>query len=454
MPKKVAEKMIGKSPVQAQKNLFQPLLKEFIDMNHELVILTAELNWKELEEDFSSLYSNTGTPAKPIRLMCGLLILKQLFDLGDETLIPAWISNPYMQYFCGEAHFQWQQPCDPSDLVHFRKRIGEKGIEKIFAQSIRIHGKQGKSDELNVDTTAHEKNITFPTDTKLRRKIISKCVAIAEKENIELRQSYKFTVKKCLLKSRFAHHPKRKKQARAAQRKIKTIASRLVKELYRKLPPEKIAQYENDLQLFARVLAQQQNDSNKIYSLHEPTVSCIAKGKAHKPYEFGSKASIATTQNGNIIVAAVSFQGNPHDSKTLDKTLEQHQRITGVKAKSVNVDRGYPGPKTVNGTQIIRPDSGNHQTPYQKQKMRNRFRRRASIEPVISHMKHQYRMLINYLKGVAGDAINLMMSAAAFNFKSRINKIRQALFFAFSQFVCTLQLFSAIPFLKPVEGPC
>ena len=165
--------------------------------------------------------------------------------------------------------------------------------------------------------------------------------------------------------------------------------------------------------------------------MHEPNVSCIAKGKAHKPYEFGSKASIATTQNGNIIVAAVSFQGNPHDSKTLDKTLQQHERITTVKAKSANVDRGYRGAKKVNGTQIIAPDAGKNHTPYQKQKIRMRFRRRASIEPVISHMKHQYRMLVNYLKGIAGDAINLMMSAAAFNFKSWMNKLKRKFSFAF-----------------------
>ena len=441
--------MIGKSPVQGQKNLFQPLLKEFIDMNHALVLLSEEINWKALEEDFSSFYSNIGTPSKPIRLMCGLLILKQVYDFGDETLIPAWISNPYMQHFCGETHFQWQQPCDPSDLVHFRKRIGTGGIEKIFAQSIRIHGKQGMSNELNIDSTAHEKNITFPTDTKLRKKIIDKCVAIAKKENIELRQSYKFTTKKCLIKSRFAHHPKRKKQARAAQRKIKTIAARLVRELYRKLPAEKLAHYENDLQLFTRVLAQQKNDSNKIYSLHETTVCCIAKGKAHKPYEFGSKASIATTQKGNIIVAAVSFQGNPHDSKTLDKTLQQHERITTVKAQSANVDRGYRGAKMVNGTQIIAPDVRKNYTAYQKQKMRMRFRRRASIEPVISHMKHQYRMLVNYLKGIAGDAINLMMSAAAFNFKSWMNKLKRKFSFPFFQMHLEIQILGAFYFIKP-----
>ena len=438
--------MIGKSPIQEQKNLFQPLLAEFINREHELILLSEEISWDELEKEFAPLYSTTGTPGKPIRLMCGLLILKQLYDLGDETVIPAWIQNPYFQYFCGEAHFQWKQPCDPSDLVHFRKRIGADGIEKIFAQSVRIHGKQGQNKNINIDSTAQEKNITFPTDTKLRKKIIDKCVAIAKKENIELRQSYKRTVKKCLLQSRFSRHPKRRKQARAAQRKIKTIASRLVRELYRKLPEHTLSYHQNKLELFTRVLNQQINDKDKIYSLHEPEVSCIAKGKAHKPYEFGNKASIATTQNGNVIVAAVSFQGNPHDSKTLDKTLEQHQRITGIEAQSANVDRGYRGVKRIRDTQIIMPDNGNNNTPYEKQKMRNRFRRRASIEPVISHMKHQYRMITNYLKGATGDAINIMMSAAAFNFKSWMNKIRQKLFFAFSQITFAIDFILQLAF--------
>lgn len=425
--------MLGKSAEQNQKNLFQPLLKEFINLKHELVLLAEKLSWKDLENEFAPLYSTTGTPSKPVRLMSGLLILKQLYNLGDETLIEAWIRDPYMQYFCGEAHFQWKQPCDPSDLVHFRKRIGEKGIEKIFSESIKIHGKAGEVDQLNIDSTAQEKNITFPTDTKLRIKIINKCIGIASKEAIELRQSYKRVVKSCLLQSRFANHPKRKKQARVAMRKIKTIATRLVNELYRKLPEEKVTYYQKDLELFERVLYQQKGDSNKIYSIHEQEVSCIAKGKSGTPYEFGNKASIATTQNGNVIVAAVSFQGNPHDSKTLDKTLEQHQRITGIEAKSANVDRGYAGVNKVRNTQIIRPDNGKSKSPYEKQKMRKRFRRRASIEPVISHMKNQYRMSVNYLKGSTGDAINILMSAAAFNFKSWMNKTKRKVLFVFFQ---------------------
>ncbi|MGD9994841.1 MAG: transposase, partial [Salinivirgaceae bacterium] len=112
--------MIGKSPNQSQMNLFQPLLKEFINMNHEMVLLAHKIDWKYFEETFSGYYSNTGQPGMPIRLMVGCLMLKRLENLGDETLAQAWIMNPYMQYFCGEAHFQHKFPCDPSDLVHFR----------------------------------------------------------------------------------------------------------------------------------------------------------------------------------------------------------------------------------------------------------------------------------------------------------------------------------------------
>lgn len=415
--------MIGKSPDRTQKDLFQPLLSEFINLEHTLVLLAEKINWKELEEEFGSLYSSTGTPSKPIRMMCGLLILKQLHNLGDETIMQAWVRDPYMQYFCGEAHFQHKGPCDPSDLVHFRKRIGEKGIEKIFRQSILIHGRDARQDEICVDTTAQEKNITFPTDVKLQIKIIKRCSKIADEEGIVQRRSYKRKTKELLLQSRFSNHPKRKKQAHKAQRKIKTIANVLVRELERKLNSGSLQKHRADLDLFKKVLLQKRSDSNKIYSLHETEVACIAKGKAHKQYEFGSKVSIALTKTTGIIVGALSFKGNPHDSLTISPTLDQHEKLTGTRASVAIVDRGYAA-KMINGTQVIKPTNGKGKTVYEKQKARKRFRRRAAIEPTISHMKHQYRMLKNYLKGSFGDRINVMMAAAAFNFKKWMNKTR------------------------------
>lgn len=427
--------MLGKSEAQNQKHLFQPLLSEFINMNHELVLLANKIEWKKLEEEFSILYSKTGTPSKPVRLMSGLLILKQLYNLGDETIMQTWVRDPYMQHFCGEAHFQWKFPCDPSDLVHFRKRIGENGIEQIFQQSIHIFNRQMQEDEICIDTTAQEKNITFPTDTKLGIKIIKKCNKIAKSEGIEQRQRYTRKVKEYLLQSRFGNHPKRKKLAKKAQRKIKTIARRLINELERKLNAEKLSVYKQEINIFKKALNQKRNDSNKIYSLHEPDVACIAKGKAHKAYEFGSKVSIARTKTSGIIVGVLNFKGNPHDSQTIEPTLDQHQKLTGVRAKVAIVDRGYVK-KIIKGTQVLKPENGKGLSNYQKRKNRLRFRRRAAIEPTISHLKHQYRMGKNFLRGVIGDKINAMMAAAAWNFKKWMRenkKIFLRLIYLFSQ---------------------
>lgn len=128
---KTLQIMIGKSPIK-QGDLFRPMLENFIDKGQELVLLSTKIDWSYFENEFAPLYSKTGQPAMPIRFMVGCLMLKHLYNLGDEKLPGAWVSNPYMQYFCGEVFFQHKFPCDPSDFVHFRKRIGEKGIEKIF----------------------------------------------------------------------------------------------------------------------------------------------------------------------------------------------------------------------------------------------------------------------------------------------------------------------------------
>ena len=100
--------------------------------------------------------------------MVGLLLLKRLYNLGDETVVSEWVSNPYYQYFCGEARFQWRPPCDPSDLVHFRHRIGKEGCDFLFRISVELHHpSQNQTKIVRVDPTAQEKNSTYPTDAKL-----------------------------------------------------------------------------------------------------------------------------------------------------------------------------------------------------------------------------------------------------------------------------------------------
>jgi len=408
-----------------QKSLFFSL-EDSLNQRHPLYILANKVDWQMFECAFSPLYClDNGCPAKPIRLMVGLLILKHLRNLSDESIVEQWSENNYYQYFCGNQDFTPVFPCDSSELVHFRKRIGERGIELILKESIRLNGKDGEEDNISADTTVQEKNITYPTDNKLQRKIIKKCQQIAHKEGLNLRQSYSRTLKKLSVEQRFSRHPKNRKRAFKAHRKVKTIAGRLVRELERKLPDNH--KYSSSLNIFNKVLSQTKHSKNKIYSLHEPQVQCISKGKEYKKYEFGNKVSILYTQNTGVIVGALSF-GNPYDGHTLDDALKQYQRLHGKRPASVTADRGYKGKSKIEDTLIQTPKPFSRKlSQYQQQKQKKSFRRRAAIEPIIGHTKSDHRLSGNFYKGDFGDAINVMLAAAAFNFKRMMNRYKNIL---------------------------
>jgi IS5 family transposase len=418
--------MVGKTDKTPQMDMYRTPLVHFIDINHELCQLADQIDWEKLELEFSDYYANFGRPGIPIRKMVGLVILKHLKNQSDERAAQSWVENPYWQYFTGEVYFQTNQPFDPSEFVHFRKRIGEEGCEKILKMTISLYGDEAIEEEVQIDTTVQEKNITFPTDTKLHTKIVTKCRTIAEKEGIALRQSYKRVLKQLLLDQRNRSHPKNKKKAAAAARKIKTIAGRLVRELERKLPDPLAGFYKEKLDLFNQVLSQTKATKNKIYSLHEPKVKCIAKGKDAKRYEFGNKSSIAKTRKSGIIVGAIAFEENLYDGDTLGPQLEQIRRMTGSIPEVATVDRGYRGRTKVGNTAIALPKPPlKKATKYQKTKARKRFRARASIEPIIGHVKHDHRMIRNYLSGVEGDKVNTLLAAAAFNLAKMLNRIRE-----------------------------
>ena len=395
-----------------------PTLAEQCDPRQPLKRLAEKIPWQTFEEAFADLYSEEGRPAKPIRLMVGLLLLKQLENLSDEVVVERWVRDPYYQFFCGMTEFQWELPCDSTDLVYFRRRIGEEGAGVIMAVSAQLHGDQSAESEVVIDTTVQEKNITYPTDTKLYTKIIVRCWRLADRHGIRLRRRYRKEVRKCLMAQRWRKDPRKRKAAHRAQRKLRTLAGRLIRELERKLPQNVLADQLEAFALYRRVLSQMPRDTDKIYSLHEPGVYCIAKGKDHKKYEFGSKASVVMTKTSGIIVGAIAHPKNVYDGHTLPEVLDQAEAIMNQRPSKAIVDRGYRGRKWVEGTEVMvpgRPPRG--QSRSQNARMRQRFRRRAAIEPVISHLKHDFRLFRCFLKGNVGDAINLMMAATAWNLR-------------------------------------
>ena len=419
--------MIGKTEKNPQLNMYKVPLIQFINTEHELYQLAERIDWEEIERDLTEYYCiDNGRPSIPIRKIVGVVLLKRMFNESDESVVDRWRENPYWQYFCGEVHFQHQWPFDPTELIKFRKRMGERGMERILKASIDLfERKEIQEKHVLIDTTVQEKNITYPTDPKLQKRIVEKCRDIADKEGIILRQSYKRTLKQLMIDQRFRDHPKRRKKANAAARRIKVIAGRVVRDLERKMTPGQLRKYEHDLALFYRVLDQKQKDSNKIYSLHEPDVRCITKGKDAKKYEFGNKVSIAKTMKSGIIVGVTSFKKNLYDADTLEPQLQQIERMTGRYPVTAICDRGYRGKRRIQGVEIRIPAKPKKRaTNYEKQKARKFFKARAGLEPVIGHVKHDHRMIRNYLSGTQGDVINATLAAAGFNMMKMLRRIR------------------------------
>lgn len=420
--------MIPRKKPHNQGSLFFSF-ESTLNQKHPLFILANRVDWQLFEDAFNPLYcADNGRPGKPIRLMVGLLMLKHIGNISDQSVVEQWSENNYYQYFCGEVAFVCGAPCEASELVHFRKRIGETGVELILKQSIRINGDDGKDDHVSIDTTVQEKNITYPTDAKLHNKIIKKCQQIVSEQDLPTRQTYTRTLKKLSIDQRFRNHPNNKAKARKADKKIKTIAGRFVRELERNLSPD--SKHHQYLELFKRVLTQKRTDKNKIYSLHEPETCCISKGKEHKKYEFGNKASFAKTDSG-VIVGAMGFR-NEYDGHTLEKTLKQVGELVGKNPKIVTVDRGYRGNKQIGETNILIPQAPKKNiSRYQANKLKKLHRRRAAIEPIIGHIKQDHRLNRNFYKGIVGDNINIMLAAAAFNFKRMMNKWKSSFYLFF-----------------------
>ena len=391
---------------KAQISFLLPDLERQLDPRNALFRLARAIDWSVFEKEFRPLYCTEGRPALPIRRLVGLLMLKSLRNLSDEEVVVFWSENPYAQDFCGERELQWGLPCDASELTHFRKRIGTGGAEKILAATIKLHGERAKEKEVVVDTMVQEKNITFPTDTKLAAKIVRGGVKMARRHGVKLRQSFERTVPKLLAAQRGRRTKGGAARARKAARRLKTIAGRVVRQLDAGVPNE--SRDRRWVETAKKILSQKRSDSGKIYSLHEPEVYCVSKGKEHKKYEFGAKASVVVGKN--------SLPENDYDGHALEPPLKQVERVAGYRPAVAIGDKGFRGQSHCGETEVVTPGRGKKSASvYEKRKARKRFRRRAAIERRIGHLKSDFRLDRNFLKGQVGDAINLLLAAAASN---------------------------------------
>ena len=504
---------------------FQPLESQ-LDLSNRYVQLSKGIHWNSLCEGISKFYvEDKGRSSLSFRLMIGLTIVKYIDNLSDDRTIQLYKENPYVQYFCGGIEFTNKAPCSNAMLSIFRRKIGPEGCKFIMRESIRILGDMAKETSVICDTTAHIKNITFPTDIKLLVKICIRCQKLAKKYGIKLKNTFKKQIKELLKIIRFEKSNKKKKVVKAAKKRIWTIAGILVRELRRKFSSEQLIENNKDFGIYEKVLKQtssknnfyqnaniefkelnnaidickknleknnvkltneeeekiknnQENFNNakgrgkkqtktalktlrsicksmvrklekkssnkellkkddeivkiknmlkekkdtRIYSLHEPEVGCITKGKAGVKHEYGSKASIVVTKNSGVIVGAADFARNPNDSTTLKDSIDSVRENTGNTPQDCYVDRGYRGAQEKNSEINVHIPSSptGDMTDEEKSEARVNFGRRSSVEPIIAHLKSDHRLNRNYLEGRIGDKNNLLLACSAYNFKKWI----------------------------------
>ena len=261
-----SRKMLLPENTAHQTSLFGTDLLQQLDIDDPLLHLAEIIPWPEFEQAFAKHYSpDVGRPAKPIRLMVRLQLLKYLFNMSDEKIVWQFKQNPYCQAFCGQTEFSLDFPCDSTELVHFRKRIGKEGFEKIFRVSVGLHGKTTLERTINIDTTVQEKNITYPTDAKLAIKVINRLNKLAKAYGIKQRRTFTKEVKNLRLAIRHFRHAKRRAKAKKALRRLRTIAGILIRELRRTLPKHSLFEHHQKGFLFyERVLEQQPKNLFKI----------------------------------------------------------------------------------------------------------------------------------------------------------------------------------------------
>jgi len=436
-------------------DLFRARLDQIINLKHELVQLTGQIDWVWIDGEIAPLYSDKGRPGIETRFMIGLLLLKHIYGLSDEGVCERWVYDPYFQHFTGEEFFQHDFPHERSDLSHWRKRLGER-LDLLLAESLRVAHASGalRTKDLTrvtVDTTVQPKNITFPTDAKLLHAAIQGLNRLARRHGVRLRQSYARLAKRAaMMAGRYAHAKQFNRHHRQV-RFLRTRLGRLIRDIRRKIvgrEPIETA-FEAPLARASQIRSQRQRQRGwKLYSFHAPETECIGKGKARAPYEFGVKVSIVTTNarapGGQFVLHATALPGNPYDGHTLRAVIEGTQRLTGREIERAYVDKGYRGHDAPHPRRVF--ISGQKRGVFGV--IKRELRRRSAIEPVIGHMKAEGHLGRCYLKGPVGDAANAVLAAVGYNFRRTLAWLRMLL----RLILCVLlTAFAAQQTLKPAS---
>lgn len=443
-----------------QLTIGSELLRINLNPNHELVVLANSIDWDTLEYKLQKFFRKTGRQAKRIRLMVGLLLLKHLYNLSDKTVTNMLDENFYFRYFCG-LHwqvFEWSKdkPLDSSTITKFRRRLGKEGmqiIEDLIKTQLYQEGRISRKTQL-VDTTAQEKNIAYPTDSNL----LARGIGRVKKKIDQLKakglsvhaRSFKRLIRKQILhinklgrgrKERIAEGIKNLIQYAKNMLKSADLAQRAAKKKADEIQKAAIdtikEQLKEEAELVGRVIKQAMARLNgekvkakeKVFSMHEPDSTCIAKGKRGKRYEFGAKVNLSADRN-HFIVGHQEYNENIADVRALDPAIEDWERTFGDVPDELGADRGFHTKNLSDRASKIKrfavQRKGKNPHPDNKKAYFKRIqRKRNTLEAVIGHLKTDHRMNRCRYKGTLGDTLNVGLAVTAWNLRKWARQIIQ-----------------------------
>ena len=366
---------------QKQYDIFDAIFRAPLRRDHELILLSDRIEWDDITQRLLPFYSKRGRRAKDVRLMLGLHILKHLFDLSDDEVVQGLHENVYWMVFCGvklePQHCEGGEsgeevrPCcflESSTMTKFRSRLGAKGMN-LVEETIRellIREKQLCVRIQYVDTTAQPKNIAYPVDADLLdrgRKRVVKAVKALGGYGLEAARrirSFRRLSKQVMVEIHKLGKG-RKERIESGLKKLTGYARQVLKGVPRIIEgardkieslveegEQKAAdaverltqQLQTDQGILTGVIHQVQKRlegvhiPGKIYSLHEPHVACIRKGKRSRPNEYGTKVILSVDRRG-YVVDHQEYASNPYDSELLDEACARWEEIFDSPAKEL-----------------------------------------------------------------------------------------------------------------------
>lgn len=432
--------------------MFETLFSDVLNPEHELLHAARLIDWDSLHDALCVYYSPLGRQGKSIRLMVGIHILKHRYDCSDERAVEMLHENAYWQCFCGFNTFQGGQILEATSLVKFRNRIGAEGMKQIEAVLLKAWSDMGlvKTKRVAVDTTAQPKDIAYPTDADLLHRIREKIVNQVKRvrEEVTLRKpfrTYERTGKKRLMEIKKFHrkNPEGRKEAiqelKEMTHHVIEQAARIVNSLYSRGYNKAGRELNRLISLGKKVVDQTkqvlcgESPRNRIYSLHEPDVAVIKKGKSYPDCEFGAIVSLAKNDDG-LILSHVEYQHNVADVRTLGRVITGIKRNVGTPPQEIAGDRGFDQSlkkqencrRRWGVKRVAIPKRGKTPHPDSDESwFKKALKQRVKIEPVIGHLKSDHRMNRCRYKGAVGDTINVVWATLAWNTKKIVHLHRQ-----------------------------